>query len=171
MSAFGEAAPRPWRIVHEKTVTHEIVSAQPPMYRILKACIRTGVVTEALPGFDDADVEAAGVELRRLIDARFRRSLAIRQVDAGSCNGCELEIHEQYVVFCTCTWFGWSCYQSRRPVVADQGGAGLGHHRHLARHPAHEAPTRCMISASGVIIGRQPRARARRHRSASSPYM
>ncbi|MFZ0488104.1 MAG: NADH-quinone oxidoreductase subunit B family protein [Arenicellales bacterium] len=63
------------------------------MYRILKACIRTGVVTEALPGFDDADVEAAGVELRRLIDARFRRSLAIRQVDAGSCNGCELEIH------------------------------------------------------------------------------
>jgi len=63
------------------------------MYRILKACIRTGVVTEALPAFDDTDVEAAGIELRRLIDARFRRSLAIRQVDAGSCNGCELEIH------------------------------------------------------------------------------
>lgn len=27
------------------------------------------------------------------IDDRFAGSLAIRQVDAGSCNGCELEIH------------------------------------------------------------------------------
>lgn len=63
------------------------------MYRILKSCIATGVVTEKPPVFSDADVESAGIELRRLIDARFRRSLAIRQVDAGSCNGCELEIH------------------------------------------------------------------------------
>jgi Ni,Fe-hydrogenase III small subunit len=31
--------------------------------------------------------------LRRRIDTRLGRSLAIRQVDAGSCNGCELEIH------------------------------------------------------------------------------
>ena len=36
-------------------------------------------------------------ELARALEARARlrlgRSLAIRQVDAGSCNGCELEIH------------------------------------------------------------------------------
>jgi Ni,Fe-hydrogenase III small subunit len=31
--------------------------------------------------------------VRRHIDARCGGSLAIRQVDAGSCNGCELEIH------------------------------------------------------------------------------
>jgi Ni,Fe-hydrogenase III small subunit len=63
------------------------------MYRILKSCIRTGVLTEQPPGPADPELEAAGAALRRVIDARFKRSLAIRQVDAGSCNGCELEIH------------------------------------------------------------------------------
>lgn len=63
------------------------------MYRILKSCIRTGVLTEAAATSDDTELEAAGGALRRVIDARFKRSLAIRQVDAGSCNGCELEIH------------------------------------------------------------------------------
>jgi Ni,Fe-hydrogenase III small subunit len=38
-------------------------------------------------------LEAAGAKLRQRIDRRFRGSLAIRHVDAGSCNGCELEIH------------------------------------------------------------------------------
>lgn len=63
------------------------------MFRILKQSLRTGVVTEAPPTIDDQDLARVGVELRRRIDARFHRSLAIRQVDAGSCNGCELEIH------------------------------------------------------------------------------
>jgi Ni,Fe-hydrogenase III small subunit len=40
---------------------------------------------------------AALEELGRTLEARarklFGRSLAIREVDAGSCNGCELEIH------------------------------------------------------------------------------
>lgn len=63
------------------------------MYRILKACVRTGVLTEDIGAVEDGELEAAGVELRRLIDADFGRSIALRQVDAGSCNGCELEIH------------------------------------------------------------------------------
>jgi Ni,Fe-hydrogenase III small subunit len=37
--------------------------------------------------------ESAGEELRGVIARRLGRSLAIREVDAGSCNGCELEIH------------------------------------------------------------------------------
>jgi Ni,Fe-hydrogenase III small subunit len=52
---------------------------------------RTGIVTEPL-SVDGAD----GVALVREIDARarslFGRALAIREVDAGSCNGCEVEI-------------------------------------------------------------------------------
>jgi Ni,Fe-hydrogenase III small subunit len=52
-----------------------------------------GALTE-LPPPDD---EAMLAELARALDERARerlgRSLAIRQVDAGSCNGCELEIH------------------------------------------------------------------------------
>src|SRR6266478_2243858 len=37
--------------------------------------------------------EAAGEALRGAIARSLGRSLAIREVDAGSCNGCELEIH------------------------------------------------------------------------------
>jgi Ni,Fe-hydrogenase III small subunit len=50
-------------------------------------------LTEARPPPD----EAALAELARQVDGaarrRLGRSLSIRQVDAGSCNGCELEIH------------------------------------------------------------------------------
>lgn len=60
------------------------------MLRILGQSLRIGVVTEPAPV--DAELEALGAALRRRLDARFGRSLAIRQVDAGSCNGCELEI-------------------------------------------------------------------------------
>jgi Ni,Fe-hydrogenase III small subunit len=63
------------------------------MFRILKQSLLTGVVAEAPPASDDAELERLGILLRRRIDARLGRSLAIREVDAGSCNGCELEIH------------------------------------------------------------------------------
>ncbi|NEX19389.1 NADH-quinone oxidoreductase subunit NuoB [Thiorhodococcus mannitoliphagus] len=62
------------------------------MFRILKKSFQTGVVTETPPDVADAEFERIGIELRRRIDVRFSRSLAIRQVDAGSCNACELEI-------------------------------------------------------------------------------
>src|SRR6202142_3481544 len=39
------------------------------------------------------DLDAAGMALRSVVARRLGRSLAIREVDAGSCNGCELEIH------------------------------------------------------------------------------
>ncbi len=40
-----------------------------------------------------AVLEAAGADLQGVIARSLGRSLAIREVDAGSCNGCELEIH------------------------------------------------------------------------------
>jgi Ni,Fe-hydrogenase III small subunit/formate hydrogenlyase subunit 6/NADH:ubiquinone oxidoreductase subunit I len=40
----------------------------------------------------EADVESVGEKAREKIQKLLRRSLAIREVDAGSCNGCELEI-------------------------------------------------------------------------------
>jgi Ni,Fe-hydrogenase III small subunit len=58
---------------------------------LARKILRTGVVTEPLP-----DIGADVIDVLREIDARarrlFGRSLAIRQVDAGSCNGCEIEI-------------------------------------------------------------------------------
>ena len=63
------------------------------MIRTFIKIITTGIVTEpdVIP-LEDL-TEQVGVEIKREIDKRFARSLAIRQVDAGSCNGCELEIH------------------------------------------------------------------------------
>jgi Ni,Fe-hydrogenase III small subunit len=60
------------------------------MLRQLRLAMRTGTVTEPPP--TPADIERLGARLGAEIRARFGRSLAIRQVDAGSCNGCELEI-------------------------------------------------------------------------------
>ena len=60
------------------------------MLRQLRVALRTGVVTE--PPAREAEVERLGARLSDEIRARFGRSLAVRQVDAGSCNGCELEI-------------------------------------------------------------------------------
>lgn len=40
----------------------------------------------------DTDVERLGRKTRKAIQKILRRSLAIREVDAGSCNGCEVEI-------------------------------------------------------------------------------
>src|SRR5260370_6556198 len=44
------------------------------------------------PGNVEADVESVGQEARETIHSVLGRSLAIREVDAGSCNGCEVEI-------------------------------------------------------------------------------
>jgi Ni,Fe-hydrogenase III small subunit len=52
---------------------------------------RTGIVTDV--SAEPSEFERLGIEVRRALDRRFAGSIAIRQIDAGSCNGCELEIH------------------------------------------------------------------------------
>ncbi|RME35453.1 MAG: NADH-quinone oxidoreductase subunit NuoB [Gammaproteobacteria bacterium] len=63
------------------------------MLRLLKRSLATGIVTEPPPSTEDRELERLGIEVRRHLEARYGGSLAIREVDAGSCNGCELEIH------------------------------------------------------------------------------
>jgi len=58
--------------------------------RQLRLALQAGIVTEPAP--HASELERVGDRLRTEIARRFGRSLAIRQVDAGSCNGCELEI-------------------------------------------------------------------------------
>ncbi|UTD29260.1 NADH-quinone oxidoreductase subunit B family protein [Bradyrhizobium sp. WD16] len=50
-------------------------------------------LTEASPGLDEAAVAEIAGAVGRAARRRLGRSLSIREVDAGSCNGCELEIH------------------------------------------------------------------------------
>jgi len=52
-----------------------------------------GKATIPAPGPDAAALEQAARALGERARRRLGRSLAIREVDAGSCNGCELEIH------------------------------------------------------------------------------
>jgi len=61
------------------------------MLHILRQIARTGIRTEPSPGPDDTMVVVA--RLQETILKKLGRALTIRQVDAGSCNGCELEIH------------------------------------------------------------------------------
>jgi len=50
-------------------------------------------LTEAPPSPDDSALAELAASVERAARRRLGRSLAIREVDAGSCNGCELEIH------------------------------------------------------------------------------
>jgi Ni,Fe-hydrogenase III small subunit len=76
------------------------------MIRILRQIFRTGIVTEPLPAAVDTEIWVVGRRLESAIARRFRGSLAIRQVDAGSCNGCELEIHAINNPIYNCERFG-----------------------------------------------------------------
>jgi Ni,Fe-hydrogenase III small subunit len=62
------------------------------VYRILKQIVRTGLVSQAPPAADEA-LRLTAQRLQARVLARFAGALTIRHVDAGSCNGCELEIH------------------------------------------------------------------------------
>jgi len=63
------------------------------MRRLLFKNLVRDPVTEAPPEPDEPALAELAAKLDRAARHRLGRSLAIRQVDAGSCNGCELEIH------------------------------------------------------------------------------
>lgn len=62
------------------------------MIPILRQILRTGIVSEPAPAVDDA-LRATTQRLSEAVLKQLGRALVIRHVDAGSCNGCELEIH------------------------------------------------------------------------------
>src|SRR5438046_10354667 len=63
------------------------------MRKLLFESLFQPALTEAPPARDDAALAELGKSLERASRRRLGRSLSIREVDAGSCNGCELEIH------------------------------------------------------------------------------
>jgi Ni,Fe-hydrogenase III small subunit len=63
------------------------------MRKTLLESLTHGSLTEPAPAPDEAALAELATKVDRAAQARLGRSLAIRQVDAGSCNGCELEIH------------------------------------------------------------------------------
>ena len=61
------------------------------MLKTLRQIARVGIITEAPPAPDEGlrQLEAMAGEVREILG----RALCIRAVDAGSCSGCELEMH------------------------------------------------------------------------------
>src|SRR6476660_10082008 len=63
------------------------------MRKTLLEIFTHGPLTAAAPVPDEAALAELAKSVNRAARAKLGRSLSIRQVDAGSCNGCELEIH------------------------------------------------------------------------------
>src|SRR6188768_4085362 len=63
------------------------------MRKLLFESVFRQPLTERAPSPDDAAVAELATALGRATRRRLGRSLSIREIDAGSCNGCELEIH------------------------------------------------------------------------------
>ncbi len=62
------------------------------IWKVLHQIVRTGIRSERAPDIGEpAQMQSARIQ-KELLDI-LGRSLAIREVDAGSCNGCELEIN------------------------------------------------------------------------------
>jgi len=113
---------------------------------------KTGVVTEA--PLKDAEIDQLGPQLRRLVDKQFRGSLAIRAVDAGSCNGCELEIHALNNPYYAIERFGVHFVASPRHADALLVTGPVARHMESALIATYEAtPQPCYVIACGDCAG------------------
>src|ERR1051325_1321720 len=63
------------------------------MRKLLLEKLLQNPVTETAPAAEDSALAELAATVDRAAKRRLGRSLSIREVDAGSCNGCELEIH------------------------------------------------------------------------------
>ena len=84
------------------------------MRRLLFQSLIRGPLTERQPASEDAELAALAARLDAASQRRLGRSLSIREVDAGSCNGCELEIHALNNAFYDLERFGMKFVASPR---------------------------------------------------------
>src|SRR6202158_4088847 len=84
------------------------------MRKLLLESLVRSPLTEPPPARDDAALAELTKSLERASRRRLGRSLSIREVDAGSCNGCELEIHALNNAFYDLERFGLKFVASPR---------------------------------------------------------
>jgi Ni,Fe-hydrogenase III small subunit len=63
------------------------------MWKLVTKNILRGPVTLPAPKPSDAALAELAQRVNKAAKAKLGRSLSVREVDAGSCNGCELEVH------------------------------------------------------------------------------
>jgi len=76
------------------------------MWKLLLKTSPLPPLTERAPAPDEVALAELAAQLDAAARKRLGRSLSIREVDAGSCNGCELEIHALNNVFYDLERFG-----------------------------------------------------------------
>jgi Ni,Fe-hydrogenase III small subunit len=105
------------------------------MRRILFESLVRRALTEPPPETDEAALAELGASVDRAARRRLGRSLSIREVDAGSCNGCELEIHALNNAFYDLERFGLRFVASPRhaDVLLVTGPVTRNMHEALAR--------------------------------------
>ena len=84
------------------------------MRKLLFESLFQSALTEPRPARDEAALAELARSLDRAARRRLGRSLSIREVDAGSCNGCELEIHALSNAFYDLERFGLKFVASPR---------------------------------------------------------
>ncbi len=84
------------------------------MRRTLFESVTRPPLTEPAPAPNDPELAALAAEIKSTAGVRLGRSLAIRHVDAGSCNACELEIHALSNAFYDIERFGFRFVASPR---------------------------------------------------------
>jgi Ni,Fe-hydrogenase III small subunit len=103
--------------------------------RLLLKNLLRDPVTEPAPASDDAALAELATRVDAAARRRLGRSLAIREVDAGSCNGCELEIHALNNAYYDLERFGLRFVASPRhaDVLLVTGPVTKNMHEALAR--------------------------------------
>ncbi len=118
-------------------------------------------LTEPAPSPDEANLAALTQSLGAAARRRLGRSLAIREVDAGSCNGCELEIHALNNAFYDIERFGLRFVASPRhaDVLLVTGPVAKNMHEALQRTYAATPDPKWVVAAGdcaadcGVFAG------------------
>jgi len=122
------------------------------MPRLLAEALVGGPLTEPLS--QDPELAAIGAELAEAARNRLGRSLAIRQVDAGSCNACELEIHALSNPYYDIERFGLRFVASPRhaDVLLVTGPVTLNMREALERTYAATPAPKWVVAAGGCAI-------------------
>ncbi len=84
------------------------------MRRTLFQSVTRPPLSEPAPDPSDPELIAIAGQIKSAAQTRLGRSLAIRQIDAGSCNACELEIHALNNAFYDIERFGFKFVASPR---------------------------------------------------------
>ena len=123
------------------------------MFRIARQVLRAGIATEAPPDTDET-LRVAAEHVQREVLATLGRALAIRHVDAGSCNGCELEIQALSNPYYNLEGFGIRFVASPRHADMLLVTGPVAHNMELALKRTFEAvPDPKLVVALGDCAG------------------